>query len=684
MAKRVSIPTVDYLRELYVVRGLSDRAIGEILAVTDVCVSKWRRRLGIPTLNPIARTAPKGSLPIGSLTDGELRKLVAEGATVQHIANVYGCSVGPIKRRLQQFGIRPPTVEDVLGDLPLALHHVLVGVLLGDGSIGYTTGGRARFGVSHSHKQYGYTRRLHELFGSWATPMRFSVGANRSGRVFPSYGFSTRYHKVFREYRRVWYRDDLRGSLAHDALKAPPLEVFRTLSDESLAYWYFDDGTYGGGTPSIVIHFPLLVAAEVIVAVQTGTGLPWYKSTQGDKLYSISLRVADASEFFNRIVPYATPDLAYKFPSDLHHKITGDLSVPPDIGSMTEARLAHYPVSTWRTLDPSTQDKWVREVLAIYRAIGFPFPPVLQANETKAAIQRLQAQSEVLDEGHVFRRSNVGLSLCNGHMPHRFETFVGGTSAFSTFQDDRAFLGVIRSPFQSPSAVTVSPPSMRGALSVYGGNRTPSNFRPTAMKAIVDAFCPVGGVVYDPCAGFGGRLLGAVSSDKMATYIGTDPSPKTVAGLRRLWEAISPMVGGSPDRVCIRCGTSETEDLPEGSVDLVFTSPPYYHTEKYVGGDQSHILYRTYEEWRDLFLSEIIRRSVRFLKPGGVFGLNIQNVTVNKVTYPLVKDTDVLARSAGLVRWRRAWYTLNRFGKQRPDEPVLFFRKPTTEFEVTP
>jgi hypothetical protein len=36
--------------------------------------------------------------------------------------------------------------------------------------------------------------------------------------------------------------------------------------------------------------------------------------------------------------------------------------------------------------------------------------------------------------------------------------------------------------------------------------------------------------VQDPCAGWGGRLLGSIAAG--ATYVGCDPDPRTAAGLR--------------------------------------------------------------------------------------------------------------------------------------------------------
>lgn len=65
-------------------------------------------------------------------------------------------------------------------------------------------------------------------------------------------------------------------------------------------------------------------------------------------------------------------------------------------------------------------------------------------------------------------------------------------------------------------------------------SRSPT-FTPTAAAAIYHKFLPEeGGVVWDMSAGFGGRLLGALACDRVDKYIGTDPNPLSVDGLREM------------------------------------------------------------------------------------------------------------------------------------------------------
>lgn len=59
-----------------------------------------------------------------------------------------------------------------------------------------------------------------------------------------------------------------------------------------------------------------------------------------------------------------------------------------------------------------------------------------------------------------------------------------------------------------------------------------SNFRPTSAKYFYNKYGN-NGVVWDMCAGWGGRLFGFLSSN-CNTYIGTEPCEKTYNGLIEL------------------------------------------------------------------------------------------------------------------------------------------------------
>jgi DNA modification methylase len=191
----------------------------------------------------------------------------------------------------------------------------------------------------------------------------------------------------------------------------------------------------------------------------------------------------------------------------------------------------------------------------------------------------------------------------------------------------------------------------------------PLNFPPVLARWIVDKFAPENGVVLDPCAGYGGRLLGAVSSRRNITYVGYDVEPKTVEGNQKLAKHLE---------VSSRAGVEllGVEAVPEyPKADLVMTSPPYYNAEYY--GSCAEITLQKYtsiREWLDGFLRVLIRKS---LAAAPLFLLNIG----------AVKDCDLpeeavrLATEEGFkLKARWTWQTAT-FGNVASKERLLLFER---------
>ena len=116
--------------------------------------------------------------------------------------------------------------------------------------------------------------------------------------------------------------------------------------------------------------------------------------------------------------------------------------------------------------------------------------------------------------------------------------------------------------------------------------------------------------------------------------------------------------------------------MDDGSFDFAITSPPYYDTEQYVGGDQSHQV-SGYEQWRSSFYYPLIERTCRALKPDGVFVLN-----VGSQRYPLLADGKEIAANCGFsvedVRDANIGRPEKEFDVDN-DEVLLVLRKKTTK-----
>ena len=543
------VPSFENLRCLYEDAGLSDAEIGDRFGVTGMTVCRWRKLAGIVTMPDMNRRRIRGGHRYLDLDEPTLRRLyVVDGLGMDEIGRRYGCSKIPIRELIHKFGI-PVTAKrwekkGLPDEIPADMMPVVIGTLLGDACIAYDNGGdTARYKVSHGYSQFSYISAIHRRFGSWAKRLLGSDTVDLFGRRRIGHSFYSVAHPAFRQLRQSWYRDDLRGEFPVSWLKCPPRSVLESLSDEALAYWYFDDGTHGF---SIAAFFPLIPPEEIAHLVSVGTGLRWYpKGAKDGEMFNLSLRAADHDEFQARILPWATPDMAHKFDRSFWSLIPGIPETPPEIDSRDVERLAFYTIPSWQNLDLGAKAQWVREVFEIHRRHGFPYPRETPPNEAHKIFANLKSHSESLTDGHVFSRSKVGLSMCDGYAPQRY------ARARLTFEDDASFIRLIEAQFKSPAITHVTRTAMRVAL----GGAIPI-FRPSTAKALVDTLCPVNGDVWIPVAGFGGALLGAAASDRVGRIVCHETTD-----VQRMWSSIG-------------CGSSRVEfTLFDGPVDLILAAP---------------------------------------------------------------------------------------------------------------
>ena len=127
--------------------------------------------------------------------------------------------------------------------------------------------------------------------------------------------------------------------------------------------------------------------------------------------------------------------------------------------------------------------------------------------------------------------------------------------------------------------------------------------------------------VLDPCAGWGGRMMGAVAAG--AEYVAFEPNTETYNGLLKLIEFL-----GIGDKVrIIKDSALEMDKYDIGEFDLILTSPPYFDLEVYSHEDTQSIKgCDTYRMWVDKFLNPLVNLSILHLKEDGWSCWNVHNV----------------------------------------------------------
>ena len=228
--------------------------------------------------------------------------------------------------------------------------------------------------------------------------------------------------------------------------------------------------------------------------------------------------------------------------------------------------------------------------------------------------------------------AGIGTSLCNYLFPNLYDTpsahdldKENARSLFEKFHNDKYLRRAIEFCFGYKNGCPV-PTSVTGGLRLVGS--APTNFRPMNAKAVYERFCPKGGVIYDYCCGFGGRLLGALSSKNNYKYVGTDPCIETMYHLHQLGQYIE-QVTGREDSYELHCCGSEEFRGPKNSIDFAFSSPPYFNLEVY--SDEPTQCFNKFPElegWLEGFVRPTIQNIKHMLKPGKLYAVNIADFKV--------------------------------------------------------
>ena len=183
-----------------------------------------------------------------------------------------------------------------------------------------------------------------------------------------------------------------------------------------------------------------------------------------------------------------------------------------------------------------------------------------------------------------------GLRMAWTYFPHFWEVRCGSAkqSPMEIFYDDEKFKRTIKKCWKwcvktykgenEGTKNVMHENRLRQSIKIYTGTQSVSNFRPTAAKLIYEKFG--GDTIWDMSCGWGGRLIGFLASSRKK-YIGTEPSSLTFEGLQKIKKDFFYL---KKSVELHKLGSEEF--IPDrNSLDLCFTSPPYFDTEKYSDED---------------------------------------------------------------------------------------------------
>ena len=156
-------------------------------------------------------------------------------------------------------------------------------------------------------------------------------------------------------------------------------------------------------------------------------------------------------------------------------------------------------------------------------------------------------------------------------------------------------------------------------------------FRPLMAVEVYAKYKP--SVVLDPCAGWGGRAVGAAVCGENVQYFGIDinqslqiPYQNMCAFLNSRCKSKSTLYPRI--RMTIADAVAYDYSQIEPRYDMVFTSPPYYFIEKY---SHNPFYNNSKDEMDEQFYAPLFSQTYLHLLPGGCMALNVNREIYERV-----------------------------------------------------
>ena len=323
----------------------------------------------------------------------------------------------------------------------------------------------------------------------------------------------------------------------------------------------------------------------------------------------------------------------------------------------------------YNLLSETEQLQYRKKFFDYYRAVGFPYYPTNSEFRDAELFKLNKCNVNILIKDKIISQRMFGLALAWSYFPHSYSVKCNGCwTPIENFFDDKRLMRILSKCMIREKNITDS--SLRKVLKMYTGSQGVSNFRPTAASAIYNTYMKKGQTTWDMCAGYGGRLLGAIISN--VNYVGTDPDENTFYGLYNLAKDY-----GSNIKINLIRGGCEVWHPPRKTIDFAFTSPPYFNTERYSNSEnQSCVKYPEYDLWVKEFLGNMAKNVYISLR-GEYCAINICNI---KKAMNLEEHTIEVFKNNGFVLVDELKLALSRVKTKNNSasykyEPIFIFKK---------
>jgi len=308
------------------------------------------------------------------------------------------------------------------------------------------------------------------------------------------------------------------------------------------------------------------------------------------------------------------------------------------------------------------KEQVIDDVFNIYRSVNIVPITYYSENGLIKAIQNLtRVTTNQIVNNTLGLGNNTGQTINRFLFPNMMDAEVHGVknnSLRDRFYNDVKLKRAIKICFEYREGNNLASPSaLRRALDLVSGGNI-QNFKALNARSIVENLnSTLWGSVYDPSAGYGGRMLGITTSKMMYDYIGCEPNTTTYKHLLYL----SALIEEAIDREStVVNSVSEDLVLEKNSTELAFTSPPYFNLEKYSTEEtQCMNRYKTLDQWFEGYVEPTIRNIKQSLTSNGILAINIADYKLGKEEFKIEDRWKTLTQSLGFKHTKTIKMLLN-------------------------
>lgn len=412
-------------------------------------------------------------------------------------------------------------------------------------------------------------------------------------------------------------------------------EILSHLSPLSIAVWFQDDGEVDWHHRT-VIHGAnnsptFILCTDSYSKESCNKIIKWFEkefgiiATMKDKIlsdrigYRIAISIESCQKFIDLIKPFILPMFEYKINYDEYINCREKKEKMNIGGEVLRCPLG----ADFSILPINEQDKKIEDIVLFYQQRGISFLIEKENGWREHMFSVMNTNPKNLIRDDYFAFSNLGNRFLMSHFDNFWEAKAkGGMSPKEIFENKDYLSDIIRKIIVN--GYFPSKEKILKALQRYRGNKQVSGFMPCVAKSIYYKYCNKDSRVLDFCAGYGGRMFGAIACNKVQAYTCIEVNFKTYSNLHDLYRTLRLHTETEKEiNIFNQDSILAMKLFADKSFDFCFTSPPYFDAEIYSNDkSQSCKKYSNYNEWFNNYLIGCVKEAKRVSKKTAI---NIAN-----------------------------------------------------------